>query len=99
MYGLLYILGLRRAQAKSESLIDGRATYTFSDEAIGISSALGSIVLAWSALAEVRRYQDLVLLGFRRTMYSPIPVAQIPPDALNFLIDRARSAGAKIAEL
>ncbi|MEQ1934094.1 MAG: hypothetical protein ABL962_09470 [Fimbriimonadaceae bacterium] len=96
---LFYFLGLRRAQAKSEALIDGRATYTFSDATIEASSALGSIALAWSALAEVRGYRDLVLLGFRGAMYSPLPFAQIPPDALAFLIGRARSAGAKIAGL
>lgn len=80
-------------------MIDGRATYTFSDATIQASSALGSIALTWSALAEVRGYRDLVLLGFRGAMYSPLPSAQIPPDALAFLIDRARSAGAKISGL
>jgi hypothetical protein len=94
-----YTNGLRRAQAKSEALLDGRVTYIFSDATIEGSSALGSIALAWSALAEVRGYRDLVLLGFRGAMYSPLPSAQIPPDALAFLIDRARSAGAKIAGL
>jgi hypothetical protein len=99
IYGLFYFSGLRRAQAKSEALIDGRVTYVFSDATIEGSSALGSIALAWSALAEVRGYRDLVLLGFRGAMYSPLPSAQIPPDALAFLINHARSAGAKIAGL
>lgn len=99
IFCLLYFHGLRRAQDRSEALIDGRATYTFSDATIQASSALGSIALTWSALAEVRGYRDLVLLGFRGAMYSPLPSAQIPPDALAFLIDRARSAGAKISGL
>jgi hypothetical protein len=94
-----YITGLHRAQAKSQALLDGRVSYVFSDATIEGSSALGSIALAWSALAEVRGYRDLVLLGFRGAMYSPLPSVQIPPDALAFLIDRARSAGAKIAGL
>lgn len=98
-YCLFYFLGLRRSLAKSEALIDGRVTYVLSDVTVAASSALGSISLAWSALVEVRRYRDLVLLGFRGAMYSPIPSAQIPADALAFLIARARNAGARIAGL
>jgi hypothetical protein len=97
MFGVLYVLGLRRAISKSEALIDGKAQYTLTESTIDASSALGSISLVWSALAEVRRYHDLVLLGFRGAMYSPLPAAQIPAEALAFLIERARSAGAKIS--
>lgn len=97
MFGVLYVLGLRRAQSKSEALIDGKAQYTLTEATIEASSAMGSISLVWSALAEVRRYEDLVLLGFRGAMYSPLPAAQIPADALAFLIERARHAGAKIS--
>jgi hypothetical protein len=96
LYGVLYLAGLRRAQAKSHALIDGKATYTLSDATIEAESALGSIALAWSALADVRLHGDLVLLGFRGALYSPLPAAQVPPEALAFLIDHARAAGAKI---
>ncbi len=92
-----YIIGLRRAQDKLAMIIDGRASYSLSESTIEASSSLGSVALAWSALGEVRRYGDLILLGFRGATYSVIPAAQIPEDALTFLIDQARTAGAKIA--
>ena len=91
-----YIIGLRRAQDKLEMIIDGRASYSLSESTIEGSSSLGSLALAWSALAEVRQYGDLILLGFRGATYSVIPVTQIPEDALTFLIEHARTAGAKI---
>jgi hypothetical protein len=97
MFGIFYGMGLRRAQAKSEALMDGRVTYTFSEATIEASSALGSMALAWPALAEVRRYQDLILLGFRGAMYSPLPAAQVPAEALAFLLERARQAGVKVS--
>jgi hypothetical protein len=97
MFGVLYVLGLRRATSKSEALIDGKAQYTLTETTIEMSSALGSMSLVWSALAEVRRHRDLVLLGFRGAMYSPLPAAQIPEEALAFLIERARHAEAKIS--
>jgi hypothetical protein len=96
MFAVLYVLGLRRAISKSETLIDGKAQYTLTEETIEATSAMGSISLAWSALGEVRRSGDLVLLGFRGAIYSPLPAKQIPEAALAFLIDRARGAGARI---
>jgi hypothetical protein len=99
IFVLAYWLGLRRAQAKSTALVDGKTTYTLTDKTIEVSSALGSIALVWSALAEVRGHGGLVLLGFRGAHYSPLPANQIAPEALAFLIERARSAGAKIAGL
>jgi hypothetical protein len=97
IYGIFYLLGLRRATSKSEALIDGKARYTLTEATIEATSAMGSLSLAWSALAEVRRYRDLVLLGFRGALYSPLPAAQVPAEALAFLMERARHAGAKIS--
>jgi len=96
IFAFFYLLGLRRAHARSEALIDGKAEYRLTEETIEASSALGSVALSWTALTEVRRHKDLVLLGFRGAMYSPIPASQIPEDALKYLYERAGKAGAKI---
>ena len=99
LVGTIYFAGLRRIQAKCKAMIDGRATYTFTDTRIEASSALGSTSLAWSVVKEVRGYKDLVLLSIQGAPYSTLPASQIPPEALAFLIDHARAAGAKIANL
>ena len=99
IYGTAYFVGVRRAIAKREAIVDGRASYTLTDETIEAKSSLGSVALAWSAISEVRRHRDLVLLGFRGAGYSTIPSAQIPEDALIFLVERAKANGAKITQL
>jgi hypothetical protein len=91
-----YVQGLRRAQSKSEALMDGAVSFKLTDQTIEMSSSLGSAAFKWSALAEVRRYKNLVLLGFRGAQYSPIPLEQIPVNALKFLAERAQSAGVPV---
>ena len=99
VFGAAYFVGLRRALAKREAIVDGRASYTLTEETIEAKSSLGSMALAWPAITEVRRNHDLILLGFRGTAYSTIPSAQIPDEALAFLVERARANGAKIVQL
>lgn len=99
MFGTAYFVGLRRSLSKLDSIDEGKATYTLTDSTVGAVSSIGSISLAWSSVAELRRYRGSILLGFKGAMYSTIPAAQIPDDALAFLIDRCRTAGARITGL
>lgn len=94
-----YFIGLHRSLSKLDMITDGRAAYRLTDEAIEARSSLGSVSLAWTAIAELRRYRDLVLLGFRGSMYSIVPASQIPAESLAFLVERCRAAGAQITDL
>lgn len=94
-----YFIGLRRSLSKLDMIIDGRASYRLTEEAIEARSSLGSVSLAWSAIAELRGYRDLVLLGFRGAMYSIVPAKQIPEASLAFMVERCRAAGAQITDL
>ncbi|MFN0129154.1 MAG: YcxB family protein [Verrucomicrobiales bacterium] len=94
-----YLIGLRRSLAKLDMITDGKAAYRLTDETIEARSSLGSVSLAWTAIAELRRYRDLVLLGFRGAMYSIVPASQIPEASLAFMVDRCRNAGTKITDL
>ncbi|MCB1209343.1 MAG: hypothetical protein KDK97_08455 [Verrucomicrobiales bacterium] len=99
IFGVGYFIGRHRALDKLEMIAGGKVSYTFSETAIEAVSSMGSVSLAWPVITEVRRYHGLILLGFRGATYSSIPEAQIPPEALSFLIDEARRAGAKITNL
>lgn len=99
LFSVGYFVGLRRSLSKLETIVDGRATYTLSDATIEAVSSLGSVSLDWSAIAELRRYRDLILLGFRGAMYSTIPAVQIPDEALSFMVERCRASGAQITGL
>lgn len=94
-----YLIGLRRSLSKLDMFTDGRAAYRLTDETIEARSSLGSVSLAWAAIAELRRHGDLVLLGFRGAMYSIVPVSQIPEESLAFMVERCRTAGARITGL
>ncbi len=94
-----YLIGRRRSLAKLDMISDGKAAYRLTDEKIEAQSSLGSVSLAWSSIAEIRKYNDLILLGFRGAMYSIVPASQIPEQALAFMVERCRAAGAQIANL
>jgi len=94
-----YMVGLRRSLSKLDMITDGRAAYRLTDETIEARSSLGSVSLAWTAIAELRRYRGLVLLGFRGAMYSIVPASQIPEASLAFMVERCRAAGAQITDL
>jgi hypothetical protein len=94
-----YFVGLRRSLDTLEAIVDGKATYTLTDSTIEAVSSMGSVSLAWSSVAELRRYEGLILLGFRGAMYSTIPYSQITPEALAFLSERSRTAGAQLIGL
>ena len=99
IFSVGYFTGLRRSLAKLEAIVDGKATYTLKDTSIEAVSSLGSVSLAWSSIAELRRYRDLILLEFRGAMYSTIPASQIPDEALSFMVERCRASGARITDL
>ena len=99
VFGAGYFIGLRRSLSKLEAIVDGKATYTLNSTNVESVSSLGSVSVSWSAIAEIRRYRDLILLGFRGAMYSTIPASQIPNDALSFMVERCRASGAKITDL
>jgi hypothetical protein len=90
-----YWVGRSRAITKLESIIEGKARYTFTEETIQAESSLGRMTLGWAALNEVRQYEDLILLGFRGSAYSTLPKAQLTPEALAFLLGRAEMNGIK----
>lgn len=94
-----YLGGLRRSLSKLDMITDGRGTYRLTDETIEVRSSLGSVSLAWTAIAELRRYRNLVLIGFRGAIYSIVPASQIPEASLVFMVERCRAAGAQITDL
>ena len=97
--GVTYWIGLRRCLSRLDAITDGRASYRLTDETIEARSSLGSVSLSWTAITELRRYRDLILIGFRGAAYSTIPASQIPESSLSFLTERCRAAGAKIIDL
>ncbi len=93
---LAYFSGLRRSLALRRSVPDARATYRLTEEKLEAGSGLGSLSWTWAALAELRRAGNLVLIGYQGGAYSTVPVAQVPEEALAFLLERCRSAGVRI---
>jgi|GEM_PF-3920976 hypothetical protein len=99
IYGTAYFVGLRRAQAKLKGIVEGNASYQLTQDTIEAKSSIGSFALAWSAIKEVRGTRNLVLLGFGGAAFSTIPLSQIPEDALAFLLERTKAAGARITRI
>ena len=99
LYGTGYVAGLRRALAKLSAIAGGQATYTLTPSTVAAESSLGSVAVAWPAVAELRKCGDLIIMEFRGADYTILPAAQIPAEALAFLIQCCETAGARLVGL
>lgn len=96
-YVAFYFIGLQKSIKRLAFIQAGKAHYTLSDSTIQATSSLGSVSLGWAALSEVRRYPKVILLLYRGSGYSTLPAAQVPAEAMVFLLQQACAHGAKIS--
>ncbi len=92
----IFFLHWQRALLGLKALDPPTSTWTFTEEAIAQKSSLGESAIAWENLLEAWRFPDLWILIWGRDVYSTIPAAQFPRDAIAILERRLRDTGARI---
>ena len=92
-----YIAQYRRAMGSFRRLSGGTATFTVSDGALRMSSAIGSTEFSWNAIQEVWRYPDLWLLVFSRNMFATMPLAGVSGPTLELIEKSVSAAGGRVA--
>jgi hypothetical protein len=92
----IFFLHWQRALAGLRLLAPPQSTWTLTEEAVGQESSLGKSAIAWEALHEVWRFDDLWLLVWGKDVYSSIPVAQLPRDARRLIERRVKETGGRV---
>jgi hypothetical protein len=92
----ILLIHWRRALQGLAALSPPESTWILSEETIGQRSSLGESAIAWTALAELWKFEDVWLLIWGRDVYSAIPVAQFPRHARQFVERKLKAAGTKI---
>ena len=92
----LYFVHLRNGLAKLRSMGEPTATLSLEDESFTITSGLGSTSLKWSVVTELWRFPSFWLLLFSNAQFITVPLASVPAEAQEFMMNRVRAAGGKI---
>ncbi len=92
----LYLIHYRNALHKLKAMGRPQATLDLSESSFSLSSGAGMATLPWSSIAEVWRFKTCWLLLFSKAQFVTLPLADLPPDAQAFILERVQAAGGKI---
>ncbi len=96
-YVLLLLRSYRSAMAVAEVHAAAPITLRMTPEAIAFESVLGSSTSPWTAVSGVFAASGYVVLRRKGTPSAvTIPAGSLTPEALAFLLERAREAGARV---
>jgi hypothetical protein len=93
----LYVVHYRNSMGKLREMKQPVAELVADDEAITLSSDLGSSTLKWQGVTEVWRFRSFWLLLISKSQFVTIPLDGIPESMQSFVLDRVKAAGGKIA--
>lgn len=92
----VYRVQLGRSLAKLRRMQEPAATFEMSGDSFRVVSDTGSFELPWNTISEVWRLPELWLLFSSRRYYMTFPLAAVDAQTQQLILERFRSAGAKI---
>lgn len=92
----IFLIHWQRALLGLRALDPPESTWTLTEEAIAQKSSLGESAIAWEALLEVWRFENLWLLVWGKDVYSTIPIGHLPREARAMIERRVRETGGRI---
>jgi hypothetical protein len=92
----IFFLHWRRAVAGLAILDPPESTWILTEEAVAQRSSLGESAIAWEALLEVWRFDNLWLLVWGKDVYSTIPIGQLPRAAREMIERRVKETGGRL---
>ena len=91
-----YAARLRDAVDKFERLPTGTGLLVATDDALHLSSALGTLTAPWSAVSRIWRHSDFWIVVLSRRQVATLPLATVSGQTQAFIVERVRSAGGKV---
>ena len=77
---------------------DPVATLQLDDDALTVTSELGSTSLRWSAVSEVWRFPAFWLVLVSKSQFMTLPIASVSPETRTFLVARVEAAGGRVVD-
>jgi len=93
----LYATHYRNALRKLEAMGAPLGTLEASETALSLSSGAGTATLPWSAVCEVWRFDAYWLLLLSKSQFVTLPLADVSPEAAEFIRTRVLAAGGKVS--
>ena len=93
----IYFGHYRNSLGKFREMKQPIAEFVVDEDALTLSSDLGATTLKWGAVTEVWRFESLWLLLFSKSQFVTIPLDGLPESMREFVLERVRASGGKIA--
>jgi hypothetical protein len=93
----LYAIHYRNALLRLDAMGAPLGTLEASATSLSLSSGAGTTTLPWSAICEVWRFESCWLLLFSKSHFVTLPLADLTPEAAEFIRTRVLAAGGKIS--
>ncbi len=93
----VYLVHYRNSLGKFRAMRSPQAVFSADDEPFTISSDQGTVTLQWSAIKDLWCFESFWLLLFSKSQFVTFPLEGVPDDLREFVLTRAKTAGAKIA--
>ena len=96
VYVMAFVTRKRQMSELLRKIGDAPISYRLNESEIATRSPMGSSTLKWEMIQKLWVDPDLTLVFYARNAYTTIPTAQIPTEALDFLITQVERVGSSI---
>ena len=93
----LYAIHYRHSLVRLDAMGAPLGTLEASEASLSLSSGAGITTLPWSAVSEVWRFESYWLLLFSKSQFVTLPLADLSPEAAEFIRARVLAAGGKVS--
>ncbi|QNH19502.1 hypothetical protein HEP73_00392 [Xanthomonas sp. GW] len=93
----LYAIHYRHSLLRLDAMGTPLGTLEASEASLSLSSGAGITTLPWSAVSEVWRFESYWLLLLSKSQFVTLPLADLTPEAAEFIRARVLAAGGKIS--
>jgi YcxB-like protein len=94
---LLYTIHYSNMMRKFREMGSSQATFTASESTFTLSSGIGTSTLQWSTVTEIWQFPKFWLLFFSKAQFVTFPLADLPREVRDFILQKVQATGGKIA--
>jgi len=93
---MLYAVHYRESHRKLLAMGEPVATLEVTESTFSVTSGAGAAQRPWTAIQEIWRFDTCWLLLFSKAQFVTLPLADLTPEAADFVLERVRTAGGKL---
>lgn len=93
----LYVIHYRNTLRILREMGTPRATFRAEEAYFTITSSIGTVTYQWAAIKELWRFPEVWLLLYSRTQFSTLPVAYMPAQMQDYIVQHVRAVGGKVS--